>query len=94
MDGITFPFSKFIIPNLKEVPVQVEKHECLAFQTMHNHGPDPEHSCPNSGNIFLEKYININKYFLLTLVTLGCFAGCETLGGGRNPPPYFFFKNH
>jgi len=23
----------------------------------------------------------------LTLVTLGCFTGCEPLGGGRIPPP-------
>ena len=33
----------------KDVPVPEEKHECLPFENVHDHGPEPAHSCPNSG---------------------------------------------
>ena len=33
----------------KDVPVSEEKHECLPFENIHDHGPEPAHSCPNSG---------------------------------------------
>ena len=33
--------------------------------------------------------IDFLYFLLLTLVTLGCFTGCEPLGGGPNRPPTF-----